>query len=78
MRENLTSGSMRGSRGGPLGYYGETTTPSTRKGETRLVAACVGWEITKPVLYSAVVGHRGHQRNQRNQCNQRFRKRTWR
>jgi hypothetical protein len=32
MRENLTSGSMRGSRGGPLGRYGKAITPSTPKG----------------------------------------------
>ena len=32
MRENLTSGSMRGSRSGPLGSYGLVVRPSTRKG----------------------------------------------
>ena len=37
MRENLTYGSMRGSRGGPLGWPGGTVTRSTRKGEKKLV-----------------------------------------
>ena len=52
MRENLTSGSMRGSRGGPLGSYGLAVRPSTRKVEKWLAVTCGAWEQTNPVLYS--------------------------
>jgi len=52
MRENLTYGSMRGSRGGPLGWPGGTVTRSTRKGEKKLVITCGGWEQAEPVPYS--------------------------
>src|SRR3990172_3669924 len=45
MRENLTSGSMRGSRGGSLDYYGAPTYALGPKGSgTSSCRAYGGWE----------------------------------
>ena len=50
MRENLTSGSMRGSRGGSLGRYGETDYALHSKG-WRQGSSTPGTAGVQPILF---------------------------